>query len=151
LQGLGWENVAVGTSAIHVERGWDPREGEIPTKNRKSREVPLCATLQTLLLEHRRRTGRSEGALFGPLGWRFQADADAAWKKHGLERVTPHECRPAFENFLEAAGVWPTRAERYFGHSDPTVTGRYRHQLPGQLEADAALLDEYLTGAVSGA
>jgi integrase len=64
--------------------------------------------------------------------------------------VTPHECRHAFENFLEAAGVWPTRAERYFGHSDPTVTGRYRHQLPGQLEADAALLDEYVTGAVSG-
>jgi hypothetical protein len=36
------------------------------------------------------------------------------------------------------------------GHSNPSVANRYRHQLDGQLAEDAARIDEYLTGAVTG-
>jgi hypothetical protein len=36
------------------------------------------------------------------------------------------------------------------GHSDPSVQARYRHQLPGQMDKDAELLDAYLSGATSG-
>jgi hypothetical protein len=43
-----------------------------------------------------------------------------------------------------------TRADRYMGHSNPSVQARYRHQLEGQLAEDARRLDEYLTGAVAG-
>jgi len=62
---------------------------------------------------------------------------------HGLERVTLHECRHAYSSFLDAAGVWPTRADRYMGHADHSTPGRYRHQLEGQLAEDALLLDAY--------
>jgi hypothetical protein len=55
---------------------------------------------------------------------------------------------PSFvrSSYLDAAGVWPTNADRYMGHRDASVAGRYRHAFPGQLEADAALLDSYLGG-----
>jgi hypothetical protein len=36
------------------------------------------------------------------------------------------------------------------GHSDGSVAGRYRHQLPGQLAEDAKLVDAYLAGAHAG-
>ncbi|MBA2643552.1 MAG: hypothetical protein H0U82_11600, partial [Actinobacteria bacterium] len=42
------------------------------------------------------------------------------------------------------------RADRYMGHSNPSVQARYRHQLPGQLEEDARRLDNYLTGTAAG-
>lgn len=81
------------------------------------------------------------------------ARTDEAWKGWGLERVTPHECRHSYSSFFDAAGVWPTRADRYMGHADRSTPGRYRHQLDGQLVEDAALLDAYLslTGAHTGA
>ena len=37
------------------------------------------------------------------------------------------------------------------GHADHSTPGRSRHQLEGQLADDAAKLDEYLTGAQTGA
>jgi hypothetical protein len=36
------------------------------------------------------------------------------------------------------------------GHSIRTVSGRYRHQLDGQLAEDAATLERYLAGAIAG-
>jgi hypothetical protein len=64
--------------------------------------------------------------------------------------VTPHECRHSYSSYLDAAGITETRADRYMGHSNPSVAARYRHQLPGQLAEDAARLDEYLSGATAG-
>jgi hypothetical protein len=37
------------------------------------------------------------------------------------------------------------------GHSDHSTPGRYRHQLEQQYAEDAARLDQYLTGAQTGA
>lgn len=48
------------------------------------------------------------------------------------------------------AGISETRADRYMGHSNPSVQARYRHQLEGQLAEDAERLDAYLAGAVAG-
>jgi hypothetical protein len=36
------------------------------------------------------------------------------------------------------------------GHANHSVQRRYRHSLDGQLAADAALLDEYLSAQESG-
>jgi hypothetical protein len=44
------------------------------------------------------------------------------------------------------AGISEVRADRYLGHAGTTVSDRYRHRLRGQLESDAALLDDYLRG-----
>jgi len=47
---------------------------------------------------------------------------------------------------MEPAGISEEHRDTYMGHADNTVAGRYLHPLPGQLECDAQLLDEYLTG-----
>jgi integrase len=67
-----------------------------------------------------------------------------------LEPIGLHECRHSFSSYLDAAGISESRADRYMGHSNPSVAARYRHQLDGQLAEDAARLDEYLTGAIAG-
>ena len=66
--------------------------------------------------------------------------------KPAVERFTLHEARYSFSTFLDAAGISETRADRYMGHSNGSVAGRYRHQLAGQLVDDAKRLDEYLVG-----
>lgn len=58
---------------------------------------------------------------------------------------------PRVFQLLDAAGVWPTRADRYMGHADNSTPGRYRHQLEGQLAEDALLLDAYLSLSATGA
>jgi integrase len=52
-------------------------------------------------------------------------------------RVTLHEARHAYSTFLDAAGVSPSRAGRYLGHSNGGVAERYRHELRTALADDA--------------
>ena len=65
-------------------------------------------------------------------------------------RIGLHELRHCYESYLDAAGIPETRQKRHMGHRDDSITARYRHALPGQLEEDARRLDAYLTGAVAG-
>ena len=92
--------------------------------------------------------GRTASAPFTPTHVRKRA-LDA-WKAAGLEPIGLHEARHSYSTYLDAAGISETRADRYMGHSNPTVANRYRHQLEGQLVEDAERLDAYLRGAVSG-
>ena len=82
---------------------------------------------------------------FHALAWHFASRrlrfrAWAAWRDAGLDRITLHECRHSFSTFLDAAGVSETRADIYMGHSNNSVSRRYRH--PSQYGEDAARLDE---------
>ena len=115
------------------------------------RDVPLTDTLRGYLTAHLERTGRSgEDLLFGrtrtePFTPGHVSDrADDGWTDS--ERFTLHEARHSFPAYLDAAGISETRADRYMGHSNGSVAGRYRHQLAGQLVDDAKRLDEYLVG-----
>jgi integrase len=135
---------------LWVERSWDDKAGVIDPKSKAGRRhVPLPATLRAILTEHIERTGRSGDELvfgrtatepFTPSHVRRQAGAP-----FGL-----HELRHSYSSYLDAAGISETRADRYMGHSNPSVQARYRHQLEGQLTEDAKRLDEYLTGAATG-
>lgn len=166
---LGLRASDVGPESIAVERGWDDFEGAIDPKSRAGvRRVPLPERLQTILVAHLERTrrrgdellfGRTPRAPFTPS--HVEDSADEAWaaaavgaflrgESSGFERVTPHECRHSYSTWLDAAGPAETRADRYMGHSNPSVAARYRHQLAGQLADDAARLDEYLVGAGAG-
>jgi integrase len=159
----------VADDSISVERGWDDYEGPVDPKSRAGvRRVPLPETLRVILAAHVKRPGRSgDELLFGrlphaPFTPTFVQDkADEAWaisavgaflrsESASVERVTLHECRHSFSTYLDAAGISETRADRYMGHSNPSVANRYRHQLEGQLAEDAARLDAYLVGATVG-
>ena len=150
--------LAEGSEAyIDVVRSWDDKEGEIaPKSSAGTRRVPVPKTLHALLVDHVARTKRGgDDFIFGATGKSpfspsyVRATADRAWKLAGIPRVTLHECRHGYASFLDAAGISEARADRYLGHAGTTVSDRYRHRLRGQLDSDAARLDDYLQGGVA--
>ena len=167
LRGLGGEGVA----SIRVERSWDDVEGEIAPKSKASvREVPMPETLREILRAHvEDQERRGDDFVFGRSRREpFVADtirsrALRAWAATAvgvfltgrplpveLVPIGLHEARHSYSSFLDAAGISETRSDRYMGHSIKSVSGRYRHQLDGQLAEDAATFENYLTGAVAG-
>lgn len=148
----------INETCLHVEHGWDDKEGAQAPKSRSGRrDVPLTEALRGFLAAHLERTGASGADLvFGrteslPFTPHHVSDrADDAWGVAKLERWTLHEARHSFSTWLDAAGVSEERSDRYMGHSRGGVASRYRHQLPGQLAADADRIDAYLTGSIAG-
>jgi integrase len=63
LMALRANRIDLDANVIRVEYGWDPKAGEIDTKNRKSRIVPIPAPLRELLLPQLLRTGRRDDDL----------------------------------------------------------------------------------------
>ena len=144
---------------IHVVAGWDDKEGEIETKGRRRRRVPIAAVLRDQLVEQRMRTGRSgRDLVFGttptspfPPGW-LTARADSAWKTAKLDRITLHECRHTCASLMIAAGVNAKALSEYLGHASVTITfDRYGHLMPGNEDEAAGLLDAYLERANTAA
>lgn len=159
LRALRARRLDVRGGLIHVERGWDDREGEIETKGRNRRRVPIPAVLREHLLEHVMRTGRREDDLvFGETATRPFAPkqlterADEAWTAAGLERITLHECRHTFASLMIAAGVNAKALSEYMGHANISITfDRYGHLMPGNEQEAADLLDAYLVRAEEAA
>jgi integrase len=175
LRALRVRDLDLGADTISVERGWDDKEGAIEPKSRAGkRKVFVLAPLKPLLeplVENRGADelvfGSGPASAFDPRAVARKAVRawDAEDKKRTErqveenpeqdpvllpERFTLHEARHSFSTWLDHAGVSGSRADRYMGHSDGSVAGRYRHQLPGQLAEDAKLVDAYLAGAVAG-
>ena len=68
------------------------------------------SVLREFLIDHRLRTGRTAGLVFGSTAESpFQPrklirHADNAWKAAGLDRITLHECRHTYASLMIAAG-----------------------------------------------
>jgi integrase len=154
LMALRWPKIDLAEGVIHLERGWDDKEGEIELKSRTSRRrVPIPAVLRDHLVEHRMRT-EGDGLVFGRTAsdpfrpGAVTARADEAWKQAGLKRITLHECRHTFASLMIAAGVNAKALSTYMGHSSIKVTfDKYGHLMPGNEEEAAALLDAFLVRA----
>jgi integrase len=153
MQALRVESIDLAAGVIHVERGWDAREGEIELKSRAGRrKVPIPAALRDHLLDQLAHLGRRGAELvFGRTPARpfdsstVQGRADKAWSKAGLERVTPHECRHTFASLMIAAGVNAKALSTFMGHTTISITlDRYGHLFPGSEGEAAQLLDGYL-------
>jgi integrase len=147
------EDVDLATGVINVRRNWDDKEGEIELKSRSGRrKVPIPAVLRGHLLDHFAMADRTgEQLVFGsgdsiPLDPRtMQGRADTAWKKAGLRRITPHECRHTYASLMIAAGVNAKALSTFMGHANIKVTlDTYGHLMPGSEGEAAELLDGYL-------
>jgi integrase len=135
---------------------WDPigvrgdkREGsQAPKSAAGTRTVPVCEQLYDVLDEHLLRLGRSSGLIFGrseALPFSYSGHRDRAGRAHedaGLEPadLQLHECRHSFKTFLEDAGIRESRVDRYMGHADHSVPGRYSHQSEAKYLEDAQAL-----------
>ena len=157
LLALRWEDVDLATGVIHVERSWDVKEGAVDPKSRAGRRtVPIPAVLRDYLVEHKLRSGRHVGLVFGtsyaqpftPSNVRKRANA--AWTQAGLGPIGLHECRHTFASLMIAAGVNAKSLSAYMGHSSVTITlDRYGHLMPGNESEAAQRLDAYLADAVA--
>jgi integrase len=158
LMALRIEDIDLGAGVIHVRRGWDPKDGEIATKNGKDRRVPIAAVLRDYLDEHLLNLGWKDGLVFGvtasdpytvtPLTMR----ATKAWSEAKLGRITLHECRHTFASLMIAAGVNAKALSTYMGHANISITmDKYGHMMPGNEEEAAGLLDAYLARADTAA
>jgi integrase len=138
---------------IHVDFGWDDKEGEIETKGRSRRRVPVPGELREHLLPYVMRSGRrGDDLLFGqtearPFSPRRLTErADTAWTDAKLNRITLHECRHTFASLMIAAGVNAKALSTYMGHANISITfDLYGHLMPGNEREAADLLDAYLT------
>jgi integrase len=65
LMALRIEDIDLARGVIHVRRGWDTREGEIATKSREERRVPIAGVLRDYLDEHLLGLRWNEGLVFG--------------------------------------------------------------------------------------
>jgi integrase len=162
LMALRWEDVDLGAGLIRIVRAWDPKERVYvaPKSKAGKRRVPIPNVLRGFLLEHRLRSGRAGGLVFGTSGerpldyWRAVKLAKRAWRAAGLEPIGLHEARHTFASLMIAAGVNAKALSSFLGHASITMTlDRYGHLMPGSEEEAAALLDSYLerAGAGSGA
>jgi integrase len=176
IQGLAWSAVDLGEGVIRVERAWDPKAKEfVAPKSRTSRRsVPILAEVRQALLEHRLRSGRRAGLVFGADGEQpfshsaALARAYGAWKKADLPplacdfdaheregREVPafgsiglHEARHFYCSTLLAAGVPPANVSRYAGHHSVAFTlSRYVHARADQAVDDATIVSAYLAKA----
>ena len=141
---------------LHVRESWDKVEGRIDPKSAAgTRTVPIPPQLYLLLDEHLLRLGRSAGLIFGrsasePFSYNAVRErAERVWKKAKLEPcdLGLHESRHSFSSWLAAAGVPRERRDRYLGHADHSMDGRYTHALDHQLLDDATMLGDYLRRA----
>jgi integrase len=158
MMALRIEDVDLGAGLIHVRRGWDRYAGEISPKSGVGRTVPIAAALRDHLDEHLLGLNWQEGLVFGVSAVSpFMIatviyQADKAWAKAGLRRITMHECRHTFASLMIAAGVNAKALSTYMGHANIGITlDRYGHLMPGNEEEAAGLLDAYLSQADSRA
>jgi integrase len=153
LRALRAKDIDLEQGLIRVERGWDPREGEINLKSSAGRrKLPAIGLLRSHLADRLSNGERSGGdRIFGATetrpfnGEKLSERADKAWESAGLNRITLHECRHTFASLMIAAGVNAKALSTFMGHANISITlDRYGHLMPGS-EAEAAdLLDAYL-------
>jgi integrase len=157
LRALRWGAVDMSRGIIKVRESWDPKEGAIEPKTRRSRRrVPVPSVLRELLLDLRQRSGTTTaGALVFEVGngtpfqpEKLYRNADSAWHHAGIrERLRLHQARHTYASFMIAAGVNAKALSSFMGHSSITVTfDLYGHLMPGSEAEGAALLDAYLDG-----
>jgi integrase len=154
LMAVRWEDVDLSQGLIRVERSYDPKEGQFvaPKSRAGPRRVPIASVLRGYLLEHRLRSGRATGLVFGespeqPMDyWLTVRRAAKAWREASLGKIGLHEARHTAASLMIAAGV---NAKALSVYASVTITlDRYGRRVHGPkrgaegsgLDADVSLV-----------
>jgi integrase len=157
LRALRWSAVDLSRNAIEVRESWDPKEGPVEPKTRRSRRrcrsrtffesnYTVCGgtkwlrqtTRWSLPPDPRRHSSLSAST----------ATPTALGHHAGIrERLRLHQARHTYASFMIAAGINAKALSSFMGHASITVTfDLYAHLMPGSEAEGAALLDAYLDG-----
>ena len=162
LRALRWEDVDLAAGVLRVKRSWDPKEGEIETKSRKPRRVPISKRLGDpavpgYLVAHRIKASDPDGLVFGTGARPFAPSsvrqrAVKAWARAGLRPIMLHEARHTYASMCIAAGINAKALSTHMGHASISITyDRYGHLMPGNEAEAAGLLDAYVDASLAGA
>src|SRR3954463_5185224 len=112
------------------------------------RRPPIADNLRVVLAEAWKRQGRPlEGKLVdrSVMSGKIAAQAEKAWDRASLNRITLHECRHTYASLLMAAGYTIKELMEFMGPADLQMVNRYVKLLPQPGEDDAAdRLNDYL-------
>lgn len=167
IQALRCLDIDFDRGVICVERTWDRKVGPLAPKTRAGRRpVPMSMLVRRELREQLLRSGRRGDELvfgrtpeeaFAPQtlhrrtkrAW-LEAGLTAEWAADGMKPPGLHDAR--HHSLTHWGRVWDIgRLHQASGHSDIRQTQRYLHVPPDRDAEDAARLDAYLQGELSGA
>jgi integrase len=153
---------------IHVRCGWDPRNGRIRPKSKAGiRDVPIAGVLRDYLDEHKARTERERGLVYGRTETRpfnpstLYERAERAWaivavgaflrgESLGIDSIRPHELRHTAVSLWIASHIPAKHISVWAGHHSVAFTlDRYGHLFERFGHPEIAKLDEFLARADS--
>jgi len=155
---LVWENVInLQSNAEYAEVKFEhnPEVGRT-TKGRKSRTVPVPASVREMLIamrDEQRKLGYTGDSVFvyphrrkGGIVWEGFGTVKSAFEtaraKAGLPWVTLHMTRHTYASRLLGTGkVQLIEVSKLLGHTSVKTTEIYTHFMPGRLGSSVALLD----------
>ena len=153
LRGLQWTDVDFEAGVVRVEGSWDPVKGPVDVKTGAGRRaVPMAFVVRRELMAHKARTRRDGPDLvFGRTATEvfyastIRAWANKAWKRAGLEPITPYEARHCAISYFIAAGLDWKQISTWAGHGDVRQTwNRYGHLVPRGEDQARERLDAFL-------
>lgn len=136
LRNLTWADVRLRERAIVVRN----------TKSKRDRIVPMSRTLYELLDQMPRHIKSPYVITNTDTGTKYDHFNNTAWKKAlvdaGVKNFRWHDLRHTFGSRLAQAGVPILTIKELMGHSQITVTMRYAHLAPSNLQTAVTVLDE---------
>lgn len=152
LRALRWDDLDLDAGRMRIERSWDRVAGPVSPKSHAGiRNVPVARELRRYLIEHRLRSGRSSGLVFGRDGVHAfdpgtaHERARRLWTASGLKSVTFHEARHIAGSLMLDAGIPLTTVSKLLGHGSIVITSdRYAHLVVDADQRAAEKLDDYL-------
>lgn len=113
--GLRWKDVDFLHNRVYINHSYDG-----PTKNGKSRKIPLSKELEKSLLNCYNLTEGENDKLFSVIN--PNPILEAICKKSGVIRVTFHQLRHSFATLALESGMSPKQVQTLLGHSKVTTT-----------------------------
>ena len=154
LAALRWSDVDFVAGLVTVSGSYDFKSHvfvDAKSVAGQGRRIAMTGTLARLLQEHRLRTGRRHGLVFGRTAydpftptWKNKV-AQRAWRAAGLDPIGMHECRHSFASFLIAAGANVKDVQTALGHARAQTTlDVYAKVLPGRESQLGLVLEHFL-------
>ena len=128
LFALKWSDVDVEASTISVSKAWNSKNGFTPTKNQRSRVVPISEEFLQFLKELRLKRGKTEFVLPHLQEWERGSASLVTrtfCKSIGVTEVKFHDLRATFITNLLSRGVPLAQVMSVVGHADMETTNVY--------------------------
>ena len=113
--GLRWKDIDFLHNRVYINHSYDG-----PTKNGKSRKVPLSKELEKSLLNCYNLTEGGNDKLFPIIN--PNPILEAICRESGVTRVTFHQLRHSFATLALESGMSPKQVQTLLGHSKVTTT-----------------------------